>query len=129
MAISLSVETFAQPIALRFQKVLESTLSPATGGEDVLITDVPPKTSILHGFVDLSNLVVGDTVVLKEYVKIKPAGAYVLYAQRTYVNRPDPMCYVYSKPYFYGVRFSLTQTTTGVPGVYRDFDYIWFREI
>jgi hypothetical protein len=57
---------------------------PAT--EDILVEKTDAKQGLLDGYVDLTPMAAGDTVVIRQYMKVKAAGAYVQYAEETYAG-------------------------------------------
>lgn len=108
-----------------FDTPIEGTLT-ADGSEQNLVldepTDNPPR--FLEGYVDLTNMASGDTVVIRQYIKIKSGGSYVKYAEETYSGAQSlPMLFIVSKSGRYGIKITLQQTA----GTYRSFDYQFFR--
>lgn len=82
-------------------------------------------TGYLSGNVDLSNLQAGDTVRIREYVRIKSGGDYKLYDYADYSGvQSRPAMYVARLPSKYGVKITLQQTA----GTYRSYDYHFFKE-
>jgi hypothetical protein len=86
------------------------------------VTGNPPR--FLEGYVDLSPMASGDTIVVRQYMKIAPAGAYVKYAEETYSGAQAlPLLYVVTKPGRYGIKVTAQQTA----GTYRSLTYQFFR--
>lgn len=80
----------------------------------------------LEGWIDLANMEVGDTVVIKEYAKLKTGGTYRLYDSATYTNvQAKPALHIVKLPAKYGVKVTLQQTG----GVNRNYDYNFFKEV
>jgi len=80
----------------------------------------------LEGYIDLANMQAGDTVIIREYVRLKSGGTYRLYASSTYSDaQSEPALHVVKLPTKYGVRVTLQQTA----GVNRTYDYNFFREV
>ena len=108
-----------------FDIPIEDTLT-ADGTEQNLVLDEisgnPQR--YLEGYVDLSNMASGDTIVIRQYMKIKETGSYVKYAEETFSGAQSlPMLYIVTKPAKYGLKITLQQTA----GTYRSFDYQFFR--
>jgi len=94
----------------------ESPLVEASGG-------VPHK---LSGYVDLSKLAPGGSVVVALYVKVRPGGAWQQYHQETYTAPlPSPVVFIEGRPDTYGLK--VTVRTVAGPDV--DVDYEFFSEM
>jgi len=94
------------------------------GTEQIIeeFADTLQKTLIL---IDLTLLASTDTVVLRQYIKLEPGGAYVLYGADTYWGvLPNPCMVVHALPAKYGFKVTLQQTA----GTYRSFLYEVFKE-
>jgi hypothetical protein len=104
---------------------LEGTLS-ADGTEQIVVEATGTLEFQLDGYIDLTNMASGDTVVVREYMKIQPAGSYVKYAQEPYSGAQDiPLLHVLTKPARYGLKVTLQQTA----GTNRDYPYQFFKRI
>jgi len=112
-----NVEAFDTPI--------EGTLS-ADGSEQNLVLDEISGNPQRHleGYVDLSNMASGDTIVIRQYMKITSGGAYVKYAEETYSGAQSlPLLHIITKPARYGLKITLQQTG----GTNRQYPYQFFR--
>ncbi|GAG91047.1 unnamed protein product, partial [marine sediment metagenome] len=58
------------------------TLS-ATGSEDT-IKEITATVNKLHCFIDLTAMQASDTIVVRQFMKIKVAGSFIKYAEETY---------------------------------------------
>jgi hypothetical protein len=115
--------------------VLDRLLAPTTPLEDTLTADGTEQTVVeatgtlefqLDGYIDLSNMASGDTVVVREYMKIASAGSYVKYAEETYSGAQSiPLLHILTKPARYALKVTLQQTA----GTYRTFGYQFFKRI
>ena len=110
------------PITIIQSLVAEGTLS-ADGTEQDLV-NVSGRGKY-EGLIDLANMTSGDTVLIKEYVKLKSEGAWRLYATTTYTGAQTE-CAIHAtrKLSEYGWRITLQQTA----GVNRDYDYEFLKE-
>lgn len=80
----------------------------------------------LEGWIDLSNMQAGDAVVIKEYVKLKSGGTYILYDSAEYSGvQAKPALHVVKLPAKYGVKVTLQQTA----GTNREYDYNFFKVV
>lgn len=65
----------------------------------------------IFGYVDLSNMVAEDNVIIKQYFKALPASSYQKYAEETYVGlQENPMLYVTPKESDVALKITLQQT-------------------
>jgi hypothetical protein len=111
------IEAFDDPIE-------GSVTMDGTEKEVVLdeITGNPPR--FLEGYIDLSPMASGDTIVVRQYMKIAPDGSYAKYAEETYSGAQSlPLLYIVTKPGRYGIKVTAQQTA----GSYRSLTYQFFR--
>jgi hypothetical protein len=86
------------------------------------ITGNPQR--FLEGYIDLTPMASGDTVVIRQYMKIAAAGAYVKYAEETYSGAQSlPLLFVTTKVGSYGIKVTAQQTA----GTNRTFSFQFFR--
>lgn len=105
------------------QEFAQGTLT-ATGAEDTVFEIIALAGG--EGWVDLSNMQLGDTVVIRGYGKINPAGSYVLLASTTYSGvQTNPAIYALPLIALNGVKLTLQQTA----GTNRTYDYDAFEEV
>jgi hypothetical protein len=101
---------------------IEGTLT-ADGTEQIVASRTDTLEFQLDGYIDLSNLASGDTIVIREWMIIKSGGSYVRYAEATYSGaQSPPLLHIITKPAVYGLKVTLQQTA----GTYRSFDYQFF---
>lgn len=90
----------------------------ATGAEDTI--RIYTGTGKLHCYIDLTNMVAGNSVTIRQYMTIKTAGAYRLYAQETYADvQTLPLLHIVAKPGKFGVKITLQQAAV----VYKTYDW------
>jgi hypothetical protein len=86
------------------------------------ITGNPQR--FLEGYIDLTPMASGDTIVVRQYMKIASAGAYVKYAEETYTGAQTlPLLYITTKTGKYGIKITAQQTA----GTNRTLQYQFFR--
>jgi len=106
---------------LRKQVLKEGTIT-ADGTEQVVI-EITELMNI-EGYIDLSNLASGDTVIIRIYVKVKDGGDYEKHAEETYSGAQTlPLLFIQPRPAKYGLKITLQQTA----GTYRNYDYQFFK--
>jgi len=115
--------------------VLDRLLAPTSPIEGTLTADGSEQTVVeatgtlefqLDGYIDLSNMASGDTVVVREYMKIASGGNYVKYAEETYSGAQSiPLLHIVTKPARYALKVTLQQTA----GTNRDYPYQFFKRM
>ena len=113
--------------------VLDKLLAPTTplegsvtadGTEQIVVDQTGTLEFNLDGYIDLSNMASGDTVVIRQYMKIASAGNPVKYAEETYSGAQSiPLLHVITKPARYELKVTLQQTA----GTYKSFPYQFFK--
>jgi hypothetical protein len=79
----------------------------------------------LMGYINLKNMQAGDTIIIREYVKLLSSSSYSEYDKTLYVGvQVEPVIYFKSKEVQFGVRVTLQQTA----GSYRNIEYDFFKE-
>jgi len=108
----------------RKQVVAEGVL--VSDGTEQTVVEVEGLTDV-DGYVDLSNMESGDTVILSRYVKIKPDGDYKRHARETYIgSQEEPLIRFPPITGYYGVKITLKQTSGTLN---KEFPYQFFKEV
>jgi hypothetical protein len=112
-----SMEAFDDPI--------EGSVTMDGTEKNVVLDEVSGNPSrFLEGYIDLSPMASGDTIVVRQYMKIASAGDYVKYAEETYSGAQSlPLLYIVTKPGRYGIKVTAQQTA----GTNRTLQYQFFR--
>jgi hypothetical protein len=104
-------------------KTLKSGNLHADGTEQILLEFVGIST--VSGYVDLSEMTLGDTVVIRQYIKLVQGADYQKYAQETYVGiQQEPVVYITPKKSDNALKVTLQQTT----GLFKNFDNNFISE-
>jgi len=76
--------------------------------------------------IDVTNMVAGDSIQIKEYYRLKSGGSYIRKMTYSYVDNEDPPLKVIElEPNTYGVKITITR----VLGTDRAYDYeVYFNE-
>lgn len=94
------------------------------GTEKTLVEKTDDKIGLLEGFVDFTPMAGGDTIVIREYMTIKAAGAYVKYAEESYSGAQTlPLCSIATKPSKTKIKVTAQQTA----GTNRTLDVQFYR--
>jgi hypothetical protein len=103
-----------------FSVAAEGTLVADGTEQQILGVTAPGRYS---GYIDLSEMQVGDTVRIKQYMSV--SGVYRSYFTQLYTDiQPDPVVYITPKETPRGIRITAEQTA----GVLRSFVFIFIRE-
>jgi len=105
------------------QVIAEGTIT--TDGTEQVVFEIVELIN-LEGYIDLSNMTEGDTIILKRYVKIKEGGSYKLHAKETYSGvQEEPLIRFPEIAGRYGIKITIQQ----IAGTYKSFDYQFFKII
>lgn len=93
----------------------------ADGSEQTLVEFT--ELGKMEGHINLSNLALGDTIVIRQYEKIY--GEYRQYAEESYSGvQALPAVYITQKSGKDGIKITIQQTA----GVLRSFTHCFFKE-
>jgi hypothetical protein len=136
----LALRIIAQALGIKInplENIVEKTLAPllisvvkkdtiiADGSEQTLLEYVG-RISAISGYIDLSNMASGDTVLIKSYVKLKEDGDYKLYYPETFTDAQSaPALYLLPRMSGFAFKITLQQTT----GSYKSFDYLFVKGV
>ena len=106
-----------------FEAAVEASIV-MDGTEKTLVEKTDDKMGLLDGYVDLTPMAGGDTIVVRQYMKVKAAGAYVKYAEETYTGAQTiPLLHIVTKPAKTSIKVTAQQTA----GTNRTLDVQFFR--
>jgi hypothetical protein len=126
-ALGLNVSTI--------EDIVEKTLSPIvlkvikqgtilTDGSEQPIVEYVGSITTISGYIDLSNMDLGDTIIIRAYTKIRPDGDYVLYKPETFNDKQtEPALYVMPRLSGYAFKVTIQQTE----GIFKNFDYLFVK--
>jgi hypothetical protein len=109
----------------RFIPLAKGTLV-ADGTEQVVVETRTPGR--IMGYIDLQEMALGDTVVIRQYIRVRPdGGAFKKYAEESFSGaQAVPIIYIRPKESANnGIRVTLQQTA----GVMRSYDFSFLREV
>lgn len=115
-----------KPVTVEIPRIRSlGTLTTLMDGSEMSILDITNNTtSMLSGYIDLSNMLVGDIVIIRMYARI--FGVWRLYHDETYSGvQTLPLIYITPKPKSEGVRVSIQQTA----GLYKMISYEFYEEL
>lgn len=95
-------------------------------GNEQTVKEFTALTQRMDCYLDLANMASGDTIVLKQYMKIKSGGSYRMFGMETYVGaQAAPLVYLELKPAKYGFKITLQQTG----GTNRNVDWQTYKQV
>jgi hypothetical protein len=105
-----------------FEPFAKGTLV-ANGSEQVVVEVSGPAR--VSGYISLANMEEGDTVIIRQYVKLLD-GEYKRYASEPYTGvQENPIIYITPKELASAIKVTLQQTS----GTYKTFDYLFIKEV
>jgi hypothetical protein len=108
-----------------FEAAIETDVT-MTGAENILVEKTDDKISLLDGFVDLTTMAGGDTIIIRQYMKIAAAGVYVKYAEETYSGAQSlPLLNIVTKTSKTSIKVTAQQTA----GVNRTLPVQFYRRL
>lgn len=107
-----------------FEAITEaSTLTDGT--EQILIEKTDALQSFLEGYIDLTAMTVTETLVVREYLKVKNGGSYIKYAEQTYSGAQSPaLLHIITKASKRSIKVTMELTA----GTNRTLDNTWMRK-
>ena len=105
------------------------TVTPADLNVETVIVDISdqPDDYLIEGYIDLSNMQSGDTVVVKEYIAVE-GDNYKLFTQVTYSGiQQEPIIRFHTKTLLHDMKYKVTVTQTA--GTLKSFPYRFILEI
>lgn len=96
----------------------------ADGTEQTLLEFV--DVGAVTGYVSLKEMLGGDTVIIRQYMRIEEGGSYEPYASETFTGfQANPTLYFTRKETDLGIKITLEQTA----GVFKHFINDFLREV
>ena len=106
---------------MKLEVAAEGELTADGSEQDLLISST---LAILTGYVSMSKMEAGDTIVIKQYIMVNSSEE--LYHQATYSGIPsEPLIHFQSRAYKDQMRITLQQTA----GTYKTYDYEFVKEV
>lgn len=101
------------------------TVIATLGTKHTICERADGAVSRVQGYVDLSNLASGDTLVIKLYAKVRTDGSFLCYNEEAYYGVQSlPLVYITEKPETHGLKVTIQQ----IAGICKKFDYEFFEE-
>jgi len=115
--------SFSVSTSKKKAKTIKKANKHADGTEQTLLEF--EGEALVSGFVDLSEMQFGDTVIIRQYIKLWKTAEYQRYAKEEYNGiQNDPMVYLMPKRVDYAVKVTLEQSI----GLFKNFDNTFIGE-
>lgn len=117
-----STSSYVVKIISKLDAFLDDSIS-MNGTEQTILEY--SKVARIMGYLDLTNLQEGDVVVIRQYLRMKPASPYRKCEEASYSGPQDPpVVYLKPKESDYGHKITVQQTMGSLKG----FDFNFIRE-
>lgn len=108
--------------ALKLKPIASGSLT-ATGAENTVVEYEENETFKVQGWINLKNMVAGDTVTIRQYFQTSLETELTLFAQRTYKGvQSQPLIHVTPREILKKVKVTLQQTS----GTLKTFPYEFY---
>ncbi len=117
------------PVIVASKTRYSGTVTPSALNTETIVVDISAQSDdyMVEGYIDLSALASGDTVVIKEYIAVDGVNLR-LYAQVTYSGPvSEPIIRFHAKQLLYSMLYRVTITQTA--GTLRSFPYGFLVEV
>lgn len=106
-----------------FEAVVEGSLL-MTGLEQTLVEKTDDKAGLLEGMINLTPMVSGDIVVVRESMQVLSTGTYAKYAEETYTGAQTiPLLQIMTRISTHDIKVTIAQTNVA----YKTFEYSFTR--
>jgi hypothetical protein len=96
------------------------------GTEKTLVEKTDNKIGLLDGYVDLTPMAGGDTIIVRQSMQVKAAGAYVKYAEESYAGAQTiPLLHIVTKTAKDKIKVTAQQSA----GTNRTLDVQFYRQL
>jgi len=114
-------------VVIKSKEVLAGTVAPSALSEPALVVDIPdqPDEYIVEGYIDLSQMLTGDEVVIEEFLAVDGASQRLL-TKMTFANTQDePIIRFHSKTIKRDAKYRVQLTQTA--GTLRKYPYYFIK--
>ena len=117
------------PVRIRAKYRYKGSVQPTdlNTETDIVSLDVQDDDFILEGYIDLSNLASGDTVVIRLYVAVDGANRKLLDRMTIYGPVDPPIVRMPAHTFAYDMQPRITITQTA--GILRSFPYYFLMQL
>ncbi|MEM2249935.1 MAG: hypothetical protein QXO00_02390 [Candidatus Bathyarchaeia archaeon] len=79
--------------------------------EEIVFEYAKTEPFTISGYINLKEMEEGDTIIIREYVKLATNGDYTLYAEEEYNGKQkEPILHISKRPAMNGIKITIQQT-------------------
>jgi hypothetical protein len=117
------------PVIVATKTRYSGTITPSELNVETTVVEVTAQSDdyIIEGWLDLGNLAVGDSAIVKEYVAIDGINYRLFVQTRVDGTVPEPAVRFHAKLFGYNMKYKVT--VTQVAGTPRSYPYTFILEV
>jgi len=114
-------------VVIKSKEVLAGTVAPSALSEPALVVDIPdqPDEYIMEGYIDLSQMLTGDEVVIEEFLAVDGASRRALTKFKFSGSQDEPIIRFHSKTIKRDAKYQVQLTQT--KGTLRKYPYYFIK--
>lgn len=117
------------PVVIASKTAYSGTVTPSNLNIETTVVEIPGEADdyIVEGYIDLSQLVTGDEVVVREYIAVDGVN-YQKFLEVTFSGvQVEPVVRFHAKTLLSSMKYKVTITQT--TGTIRSFPYGFIKEV
>jgi hypothetical protein len=117
------------PVVVQSKSRFIGTVTPSALNIETTVVEILSQSDdyMMEGWLDLGNLVSGDTVIVNEYVAIDGINYRLFTTVRVDAPVPEPAVRFHTKLFTYNVKYKVT--ITQVAGTLKSFPFSFILEV
>jgi len=114
-------------VVIKSKDILAGTATPTALSEPALVVDIPdqPDEYIVEGYIDLSQMLTGDEVVIEEFLAVDGASQRLLTKMTFYNAQDEPIIRFHSKTIKRDAKYRVQLTQ--MKGTLRKYPYYFIK--
>jgi len=114
-------------VVIKSKEILSGTATPTALGDPVAVVDIPnqPDEYIMEGYIDLSQMLTGDEVVIEEFIAVDGASQRLLTKFKLIDTQEEPIVRFHSKTIKRDGKYKVQLTQT--KGTLRKYPYYFIK--
>ncbi|RLI06207.1 hypothetical protein DRO24_05190 [Candidatus Bathyarchaeota archaeon] len=114
-------------VVISSKDILAGTVTPTALSQPALVIDIPdqPDEYIVEGYIDLSQMLTGDEVIIEEYMAVDGANRKLLTKSKFANTQDEPIIRFHSKTIKRDAKYRVQLTQT--KGTLRKYPYYFIK--
>ena len=114
-------------VVISSKDILSGTVTPTALSQPALVIDIPdqPDEYIIEGYIDLSQMLTGDEVIIEEYMAVDGANRKLLTKSKFANTQDEPIIRFHSKTIKRDAKYQVQLTQT--KGTLRKYPYYFIK--